>query len=121
MANRNRSGKRESDSVPAPSLLTPHSSPSFHSSIPDEEVAREKRKARDLRKTSWWKRKLAAGRCHYCGKPFPRETLTMDHLVPIIRGGKSVRANCVVACKDCNNKKKYLLPVEWEEYLEGRR
>jgi 5-methylcytosine-specific restriction protein A len=24
----------------------------------------------------------------------------------------------VPACKDCNNKKKYLLPIEWEEYLK---
>jgi hypothetical protein len=27
----------------------------------------------------------------------------------------------VPACKDCNNRKKYLLPLEWEEYLESLR
>jgi len=41
----------------------------------------------------------------------------MDHVVPIIRGGKTTRANCVPACKECNSRKKHLLPVEWEEYL----
>jgi 5-methylcytosine-specific restriction endonuclease McrA len=41
----------------------------------------------------------------------------MDHIVPLIRGGRSRRGNVVPACKDCNNKKKSLLPVEWEEYL----
>ena len=41
----------------------------------------------------------------------------MDHLIPIIRGGKSVQGNLVPACKDCNNKKKYLLPAEWEEHV----
>jgi 5-methylcytosine-specific restriction endonuclease McrA len=35
-----------------------------------------------------------------------------------VRGGKSTRGNVVPACKECNNRKKYLLPVEWEEYLE---
>jgi len=36
----------------------------------------------------------------------------MDHIVPIVRGGKSVKSNVVPACKECNNKKKYLTPVE---------
>lgn len=42
----------------------------------------------------------------------------MEHIVPLIRGGKSSKVNIVPACKECNNKKKYLLPIEWEEYLE---
>jgi 5-methylcytosine-specific restriction endonuclease McrA len=46
-----------------------------------------------------------------------REKLTMDHLVPLSRGGKSKKGNLVPACKECNSKKKYLLPIEWEEYL----
>ena len=25
----------------------------------------------------------------------------------------------LVVCKECNNKKKYLLPMEWEEYISG--
>jgi 5-methylcytosine-specific restriction endonuclease McrA len=41
----------------------------------------------------------------------------MDHIVPIIRGGKASKNNVVPACKECNSKKKYLLPLEWEEYL----
>jgi 5-methylcytosine-specific restriction endonuclease McrA len=41
----------------------------------------------------------------------------MDHLIPVVRGGKSVQGNLVPACKDCNSKKKYLLPAEWEEYI----
>jgi 5-methylcytosine-specific restriction endonuclease McrA len=43
--------------------------------------------------------------------------LSMDHIVPIIRGGKTTKGNVVPVCKECNNKKKYLLPVEWETYL----
>ncbi len=50
-----------------------------------------------------------------------RTDLTMDHLIPLSRGGKSKKGNLVPACKECNNKKKYLLPLEWEEYLDTLR
>lgn len=90
----------------------------FTSTITDQELKREKQKARDLRKTQWWKRKCAEGNCYYCGSEvLPRE-LTMDHIVPIIRGGKSAKNNVVTACKECNNKKSHSLPTEWEEHLE---
>jgi 5-methylcytosine-specific restriction endonuclease McrA len=85
--------------------------------VTEEEIRRERAKAKELRATRWWKQKLARGRCHYCERAFPPAELTMDHLVPVIRGGKSTRGNLVTACKECNNKKKYLLPMEWEEYL----
>ena len=42
----------------------------------------------------------------------------MDHLIPIVRGGRSVKENLVPACKDCNSKKKHMLPMEWQEYLD---
>lgn len=42
----------------------------------------------------------------------------MDHIVPIIRGGKSTKGNVVPSCKECNNQKKHMLPLEWEEYLQ---
>jgi 5-methylcytosine-specific restriction enzyme A len=41
----------------------------------------------------------------------------MDHRVPLVRGGRSTRSNLVPACRACNAAKKYLLPVEWTEYL----
>jgi 5-methylcytosine-specific restriction protein A len=30
---------------------------------------------------------------------------------------KGSRNNLVPACKECNSRKKYLLPMEWEDYL----
>lgn len=90
----------------------------FISTVTEQEFSKEKQKARELRKSQWWKRKCVQGKCYYCGNSLPPQDLTMDHLVPIIRGGKSTRNNVVPACKDCNNKKKHLLPMEWEEYLE---
>lgn len=91
----------------------------FIVSVSDEEVNREREKARGLRKTRWWNQKLSRGTCYYCGQRFSPDELTMDHIVPIIRGGKTTKNNIAAACKECNNKKKYLLPMEWEEYLSG--
>ncbi|MFH0933122.1 MAG: HNH endonuclease [Nitrospirota bacterium] len=91
---------------------------SFISYVTEEEIKREKAKAQRLRKSQWWKRKCAEGLCYYCKKKVAPKELTIDHIVPIIRGGKSTKGNIVPVCKECNNKKKYLLPIEWEEYLE---
>ena len=89
--------------------------------IGDDDAVREKRKARELRHTAWWRRKVSAGICYYCRRKFPPNQLTMDHKIPIARGGKSERINIVVCCKECNNKKKYLLPFEWDEYMQRIR
>jgi len=82
-------------------------------------TSHEKHRARELRATSWWRKKIAAGVCHYCGRSVSPSELTMDHLIPLSRGGTSERYNIVAACKDCNNRKKNLLPAEWDEYLES--
>jgi 5-methylcytosine-specific restriction endonuclease McrA len=91
---------------------------SFISYVNEEEIKKEKIKAQRLRKSQWWKRKCAEGICYFCRKKISPKELTMDHLVPLIRGGRSNKGNVVPSCKECNNKKKYLLPIEWEEYLE---
>lgn len=78
----------------------------------EKHIAREREKARELRRSSWWKNELAKGICHYCGGHFPPEELTMDHIVPVVRGGRSTRGNVVTCCKECNNAKKYLTPAE---------
>lgn len=84
----------------------------------DEQHTREKQKARELRQSPWWRRKIAGGICYYCGEKFPPQDLTMDHKIPLARGGLSEKENLVPACKDCNNNKKYMLPFEWEAYLD---
>ena len=85
--------------------------------LDEADLKRERRKARALRQSQWWKRKCARGICHYCQRRFPARELTMDHIVPLARGGRSTKGNVAPACKDCNNKKKQLLPMEWEAYL----
>jgi 5-methylcytosine-specific restriction endonuclease McrA len=90
----------------------------FVPEVSEEDAKKEREKAKKLRASQWWKRKRSKGECHFCGQRFPPRELTMDHIVPVIRGGKSTKGNLVPACKDCNSKKKYMLPIEWEEYLE---
>ena len=80
--------------------------------VSEQEIRRERQKARELRASQWWKRKRAAGVCHHCGGKFIARELTMDHLVPIIRGGKSTKGNIVPSCKLCNTERKHRLPFE---------
>lgn len=87
--------------------------------IDNEHIRREKHKARLLRATQWWKRKIGKGLCYYCKKSVSPKKLTMDHIVPISRGGMSTKGNVVPCCKTCNTRKKQLLPMEWDEYLNN--
>lgn len=84
----------------------------FYAPTDPAHIKREREKARELRGTNWWKQKLAQGVCHYCENKFQPGELTMDHLVPVGRGGKSTKGNIVVCCKDCNSKKAHKTPVE---------
>ena len=87
--------------------------------VSDADIRREKEKARRLRKTNWWNSRIEKGICYYCRRYVGRKNLTMDHVVPLARGGRSTKGNLVPACKECNNRKNYLLPIEWEEYLRS--
>ena len=86
--------------------------------LDERDLKQERQKARELRHSPWWKRRCAKGRCHYCGSRMPAAELTMDHIVPISRGGKSTKGNVAPCCKECNNAKKQLLPMEWKQYLK---
>ena len=90
----------------------------FAYDLSEKDLKRTRHKARELRESQWWKRRLAKGVCHYCGRPTPPKELTMDHIVPVSRGGKSTRGNVAPCYKECNTAKKQLLPMEWEQYLE---
>ena len=89
----------------------------FWAPVDPDQLKRERARARELRASAWWKRRLARGRCGYCERVTPPRELTMDHRVPLVRGGRSVRGNLVPACRECNAAKKYLLPIEWTAYL----
>ena len=78
----------------------------------EERFRKEKAKGRKLRQSQWWKEKVSKGVCHYCAGEFTPVSLTMDHIVPIARGGKSTKGNVVPSCKKCNTTKKYYTSAE---------
>jgi 5-methylcytosine-specific restriction protein A len=86
--------------------------------VEPDALRRERARSRELRQSPWWKRRIADGVCFYCRGRVGRLALTMDQVVPMGRGGRSVRGNVVPACKDCNTRKKSMLPVEWQDYLD---
>jgi 5-methylcytosine-specific restriction endonuclease McrA len=43
--------------------------------------------------------------CQYCGRVFPPQDLTLDHIIPRSRGGDSAWENLVTCCRSCNNRK----------------
>ena len=44
-------------------------------------------------------------RCQYCNWSGPLSNLTLDHLIPSAKGGKTTWDNIVTACKNCNLRK----------------
>jgi 5-methylcytosine-specific restriction endonuclease McrA len=43
--------------------------------------------------------------CQYCGHKFSRSQLTLDHVTPVVQGGKKSWENIVTSCKPCNQRK----------------
>ncbi|MBI1963523.1 MAG: HNH endonuclease, partial [Candidatus Rokubacteria bacterium] len=50
----------------------------YYAPVEPEVLRRERERARELRQSQWWKRRLAAGVCHYCGRQVGPRALTMD-------------------------------------------
>jgi len=50
--------------------------------------------------------------CQFCGRIFPSSELTLDHVVPRSRGGRSSWENLVACCYRCNNGKGDRTPEE---------
>ncbi len=52
--------------------------------------------------------------CFYCRE---KTKLTLDHVVPLAKGGAHSIGNLVMACRSCNSSKNDKLLVEWKLYL----
>lgn len=82
-------------------------------------IKKEREKAQKLRKSQWWKNQIHNdAKCYYCHKELTAKEATMDHIVPVSRGGHSTKGNIVIACKECNTLKKDMTGVEWTIYIE---
>ncbi len=71
----------------------------------EKHIARERQKAKELRKTKWWQEQLDCGICHYCGEKFSPEELTMDHLVRLPAAAKAPAATLSPAAKNVTTKR----------------
>tara|TARA_B100001964_G_C14057025_1_gene519657 strand:- start:109 stop:372 length:264 start_codon:yes stop_codon:yes gene_type:complete len=69
-------------------------------------IKKEKEKAKLLRKSRWWQILITKATCYYCNKTLTPKEVTMDHIVPLSRGGRTTKGNVVPSCKECNTKKK---------------
>ena len=58
----------------------------------------------------------ANGRCGYCGEVAP---LTMDHRIPLSRGGRHEVSNLIPACKPCNSRKSIRTEDEFRAVLRA--
>ena len=61
-----------------------------------------------------WRRKRTKkqnGMCHWCGNVMTNPTL--DHVIPLSKGGEDHWENVVAACGRCNQKKANKLPGEF--------
>jgi len=77
-----------------------------------QRIRKERDRARKLKKSQWWLNLVNQGTCAYCKKTFSKNELTMDHYVPLARGGLSTKSNIVPSCCACNQEKKLEIPTE---------
>jgi 5-methylcytosine-specific restriction endonuclease McrA len=57
---------------------------------------------------------LYASSCYFCDS---REKITMDHIIPLSRGGRHSIGNLQPLCKSCNSSKKTRFISEYKYYL----
>jgi len=58
--------------------------------------------------------------CQFCGSAFSASELTLDHVMPRSRGGRSTWENLVACCYTCNNQKGDRTPEEAGLKLQRR-
>ena len=58
--------------------------------------------------------------CQFCGEALPASELTLDHVMPRSRGGRSSWENLVASCYSCNNRKGDRTPEEAGLKLQRR-
>lgn len=58
----------------------------------------------DLTVTQERRLRAAATHCSYCGEELTSESRTLDHVVPLSKGGPHSTDNVVPACRSCNSR-----------------
>lgn len=84
------------------------------------EKEKEKEKDEDIRRRRIRKRTSPTQsvvpentKCVYCGILLNDKNATIDHVIPLSRGGTDTKGNKVYACVGCNSAKADMLLSEW--------
>lgn len=74
----------------------------------------QKRACRNSGRMKKKRRRMHAAdpRCHWCRADLEFEAATVDHLLPLSRGGSNRDDNLVLACEPCNRARRDSLPTE---------
>ena len=62
------------------------------------------------------------GSCVWCGRELRvgHRDLSVEHVIPRVKGGPAWAENEVVACRSCNRARGHASPVQWLEACEAR-
>jgi 5-methylcytosine-specific restriction endonuclease McrA len=83
--------------------------------LPAGRVVRNKRNKRRWHQRIYWRDN---GQCGYCHRSLTYKESTLDHIKPLIAGGKdSCKENMILACQNCNQKKGPL-ELDLEEHMD---
>ena len=52
-----------------------------------------------------WVRSNPNSKCLYCGVNLTRKNATVDHIIPVSKGGINSKVNFVICCEDCNRER----------------
>ena len=102
-------------------------SPSTHLFVPQVIMILDCEHNSPLKKAVRYSRKNIyerdADTCQYCGVVFKRSELTVDHVLPRAKGGKSTWLNIVACCSSCNSEKadRTLDELDWSLLREPFR
>lgn len=56
-------------------------------------------------------------KCVYCGRRRQLKHMTIDHIIPLSKGGTNDEENIRCSCKMCNRLKDNMLPMEFSSFL----
>ena len=59
--------------------------------------------------------------CHYCEIRVDHDTRSVDHVIPLSRGGSNKQDNVVLACQKCNGEKADMTADEYAIVKEDKK
>ena len=67
-----------------------------------------------------WQKLYSADTCYYCGKHIDGRNKTIDHKIPVSRGGTNAKENLVMCCRSCNSSKHNKTELEFYKWREKK-